>query len=686
MTQNIVNLLGAGSGIDTLALVDQLVEVERSPTQTRIDTKRESFETQLSEYGLLRSAMSTLQDAAELLTNEDTFSTKSASFSSSTVLTPTEITADALEGEYAFEVSALAQSQSLSTSAIFDTPESEVGTGTLTFGFGQWDAVVPPAAPTTFTADADREAITVTIDENNNSLSGLAEAINETNSGIQARVVNDGSGYKLLVSAESGLENQLQITANKTDGSGAGEGLSRFDFNASDTTLVQNQVGQNASLTVNGLAITRPTNTIDDIIDGLEFTINEASPGEVVNISISEDKSGGETAIRDFVSAYNEFLEAVEPLVGFNEETDEFGSLRNDSIAKSIPARIRSLLVSEVPGLDSTFTSLTNIGIRTELDGTLDIDSDDFQAAIKDNYDLVKDLFNSNTQSSSGLVTVNGFNGFAESGEYDMLITQDPAKGFLTGAAVAGSLLSDLQSAGANDYDFTATINGVVSDTISITPGNYASFDELALEIQNQINADSQLDAANASVVVSYDGGTGSFLVTSDKYGNSSSVAMTAIGPNAADLGLDTGTSTEGINVAGTIDGEEAFGSGNILLPKLNTAPYGLSFTISEGAAAASATTPVTVGLSRGFGGELSRVIDTFLANSGAIDSREDSIGNDLTDLDEDESKLERRTEIYRERISAQFIAMEAIVRSLQNSSDFLESTLSNLLDSGNDN
>ncbi len=688
MTQNIVNLLGAGSGIDTLALVDQLVEVEKSPTQNRIDSKRESFETQLSDFGLLRSALSNLQDAGEQLSNTDTFNTKSASFTDSDVLVPTAIDADALVGEYSFEVTALAKAQSLSTEASFSAPSDEVGTGTITFSFGSWNVVTPPADPTTFTRDTDVDQVTVTIDENNNSLAGLAKAINETNSGIQARVVNDGSGYRLLISAESGANNQLEITVSEDGGTPTNTdntGLSRFAFNASAFQLTQNQIGQDAALTVNGLSITRETNSIDDVIDGLEFSINKASPGEIVNISISEDTSGGEAAIRDFIETYNTFLEAIKPLIGFNDELSEFGSLKNDSIAKSMPNRIRNLLVDSVPGLNGDFTALTNIGIRTELDGTLSINDEEFSAAIDENYDLVKALFTSQSNSSSELVKINGFNGFAESGEYEIIITQDPAKGYLTGVAAAGTILTDLQTAGATDYDFTATVNGVVSGTISLTPGTYSSMDDLAAHIQEQINADSSLSALNADVIVSYDSLSGGFVITSDKYGASSSVAVTAVGTSAGDLGLAAGTSTAGLNVAGTVDGVEGFGSGNIFLPKLNTDAYGISFTIEEGAAAATASTPTTINLSRGFGGELSRLIDTFLANSGAIDAREDAINQDLDDLDEDQENLDRRIEIYRERMSSQFIAMEAIVRSLQDSSAFLESTLSNLLNMGRD-
>jgi len=113
MSQNIVNLLGAGSGIDTLALVDQLVEAEGAAPQQRIDTKRETVETQISDMGLLNSALSTLRDAASAMGNSDTFNTKSAAFTDSSALIPVSLDPEAQVGDYTFNVSQLAQSQSI---------------------------------------------------------------------------------------------------------------------------------------------------------------------------------------------------------------------------------------------------------------------------------------------------------------------------------------------------------------------------------------------------------------------------------------------------------------------------------------------------------------------------------------------------------------------------------------------
>jgi flagellar hook-associated protein 2 len=924
MSQNIVNALGAGSGIDTTALVSSLVDVERAAPQERIDSKREIAETQISDFGLLSSALSTLQSAAETLGNESTFNSKSASFTDSTAFIPAALDPEAQAGDYTFTIDQLAQAQSLSSSAVFSDPSDTVGEGTLTFTFGAWDAVAPPANPSTFTANTELAAQTITIDATNNTLTGLAAAINEADFGVQASIVNDGTGHRLVTRAASGLNNQLQITVAESGGSATNTDnadLSRFAFNTSAFQLNQNQIGQDAELTVNGLEVSRSTNTIDDVINGFEFRLaGETEDNAVINVSIEEDKSAGESAVRDFFAAYNTFLDALEPITGFNEETETFGSLANDSLAKSIPGQIRQLLVGTVAGLDSTFTSLTNIGIRTELDGTLSINEDDFSDAINNNYDLFKNLFIPVTQSSTDQITVNSTGANTVAGQYDVVITQPPTKGVLVGADSADDILAELAVAvstsaeltgapatatlsdfvatsgsfsavaatatepldltggssayefsitvdgvssaaaislaasnftdhaalaaglqtainndanisgvtvtydtdhfvftspttganssiafsslganaaelgisassgvggtgGANDYDFTIDVDGTTSGTISITPDTYASFDDLAthlttqinadanltgagasvtvthngsafvvtsdstgvsstianataigseaatlgittgsavqgsatggnaseydfsvsvngatsgtisitsgtyadkdavaLEIQNKINADSVLIAAGSLVDVTYDSDNDSFTIASRQFGSSSTVSITDIGGSAADLGLSAGTATTGINVAGTIDGVSGFGTGNVLLPALGEPGESLGLIIGENA------TSGTVNFSRGFGGQLEQLIEQFLANNGVISLREESLSDNIEDLDDDQSSLDRRIEAFQERLTSQFIAMEAIVRSLQDSSSFLESTLESLLDAYNSN
>jgi flagellar hook-associated protein 2 len=917
MSQNIVNLLGAGSGVDTQALVASLVEVERAAPQQRIDTQRETAETRISDLGLLNSALSSLQDAATALGNADVFNTKSALIGDSTAFSAVSLDTNAPVGDFSFTIEQLAQAQSLSTQTTFENTTDTVGTGTLTFNFGNYETVIPPANPTTFTEDTAKPPQVITIDDTNNTLAGLAQTINDADFGVQASLVNDGTGQRLVFRAESGVNNQLQISVSDSDGNNTDtEGLSRFAFNAGSQQLVQNQIGQDAEFAVNGLAVSRSSNTIDDVIAGFEFNLSGLTDvGEAVNVTIEQDTNAGVTLVRDFVEIYNTFLDAVDPLIGINPETNERGSLAGDTLARNLPTQVRQLLVGDVGGLDSTFTALTNIGVRTERDGSLSIDETDFSNAIENNFEAFTELFIPITQSSTDQITVNTFGDNTQAGAYDVVITQQPARGNLLGAALGAGILADLSApvatsatltgtaptallsdfvtssgsfvggtstltlpldltggsaafefsisvdgatavninlpaanytdndqivvalqteidsnslgvvvsvdvsdqfsftssttgaassvalaavgasanqfgidtgtatpgtGGATDYNFTIDVDGMTSGAISLTPGSYenfealavelqtqinadtnltgtvgvsyngtqfvvtsdatgtsslignisasvgskaadlgltagtvvqgaatggntseydfsitldgtesgvisidtdsyADFDELAAEIESQINADTALAASGATVNVSYDSDANRFSIESSRFGAVSSVAVTNIGINANKLGLEAGIPESGKNVEGTIDGVAAFGSGNVLLAALGQAGESLTLLIGENA------TSGTVNFSRGLGGSLEALITQFLGSNGAILLRETSLNNNLAELDEDQVSLDSRIEAYQVRQTSKFIASEAIVRSLQRSGDFLATTLDNLLNAGRD-
>lgn len=807
---DILNSFGAGAGVSSGSIVEQLVDIEKMQPQEGIDSNRELLETKISDFGLLRSALSTLQDAADLLADPATFNAKNATFSESTSVSPLSLGDDAPEGDYTIEVLAIAQAQSLSSSVTFADPTDVVGKGTVTFNFGQWDTVVPPAQPSTFTADADSESFSITIDDSNNSLNGLRDAINAADRGVQATIINDGGTNRLVVTAPSGATQELEMVVVDEDGfNNDASGLSRFSMESGAALqMTQNQVGADSSLVVNGLTVSRSSNLIDDVIGDFEFSLTKASPGEVMTVSIFDDKQSAKDSIIAFVDTYNEFLTAVEPLIGYNEETQENGSLSRESLARTLMSDLTQTLTGDVSGVGGVFASLSAIGIRSEIDGTLSIDNgnyntsslnelDSFNEAFENNFDAVKAIFAPQTSSSSDKVTINGFGPQTEPGSYDLVVTSPPTHGSLAGAAASGSLLGDLATAvpgyltgsasdgslianlaaaGANDYDFTVDIDGVTtgtisltpgtyadesalashiqtqinadaandvtvsysdgafvvtsnttgassgvsaftsvggsadelglhtgtatagsdsaypnaydfiinvdgatSGTISITPGTYASQEDLAAHLQAQINGDSTLKASGADVDVTWDGAN--FNIVSRGYGSSSQVIFTAIGDNAADLGLSTGSTTAGTNVAGTIDGVAGFGVGNVLLPALKEPAHGLSFILDETA------TSSTVTFSRGVGGTLSQLMENYLQSNGFFDKKvgssqtsvEFSLHNELTGLDDVQEKLDRRIEAYQSRLSAQFLLMDQIVAGLNSSGSFLDGILDRL-------
>ncbi|UTF60804.1 flagellar filament capping protein FliD [Gilvimarinus sp. DA14] len=658
MANNIISSLGGGSGIDTTNLINDLVSINRAPEENRLNSRETKLETQISDYGLLRSALSELEGSVAQLGSADTFDAKSVSVPDTSLLALTELTSSAVAGSYQVKVEQIAQSQSVASGG-FASTDAEIGKGEITLRFGDWNAALD-----SFAVDTEKSGATITIDDSNNTLEGLRDAINDAGVGVQASIVSDGSDYRLLLTSPTGASNEIELTATED---ASAPGLAQFDFNALSQNMTQQQEGKDAILRVNGLQVTRETNSVDDVINGLSMDLFSAS-SETVNITIGNDRALAETAIREFVEAYNTFLGAVEQLVGVNDETGEFGSLYNDSMADNIIDRVRNIISASVPGIDDGFATLAQLGIQTNVkDGTLSINEDparvntNFNAVMSQNYDLVRDLFVPQTSSDAAAIEVTNFTQNSQPGNYEVVITQQPSRGSLAGAATAGFPLDTT----GKDYSFEIEIDDKTAQ-ISLPDGTvYASGAELAAEIESLINASEDIAGTRTQVAVDFDGSALTF--TSDAYGSSSRVEITSVGADAAELGLSVAAGVAGTNVAGTVNGEVAFGSGQVLLPKLGSPAEGLALKVKEGA------TTANINFSRGFSGGMSSLINSFLSSNGLIATREDNIEQDLSDIEDDRTDLERRTDAYRARLESQFLAMELIVNNLNNTGSFLE-------------
>lgn len=665
---SIISALGTGSGIDANKLADQLTEANNAVQAQRLTSKKTLLETQISDFGLLRSSLAKLETAAATLGSADTFNAKSLSIPDTSLLAITKLDAKAVAGSYQIKVEQIAQPQSLSSGS-FASMTDPIGKGTLTIRLGEWDAGV-----TGFTVDSTKTAGgTITIDDSNNSLTGLRDAINKGNLGVTASIISDGGGYKLLLTAKSGAKNEIEITAAEDPGS---LGLASFDFNETTRNLTQQQEGQDALVRVNGLLVSRESNQIKDVVGGLEFDLFASSLSETINITINHDKATAEQTIRDFVTAYNTFKTEVEKLVGFDTELKEYGSLQRDPLAKSVMQGLRNILSSSVPGVSGDFNALSSMGIRTKLDGSLEIienkkdqENLDFRAAIDNHFEAVRDIFVPKISSSTVNIDVNKFSAKSQPGTYDVVITQQPSKGKLTNDDVVAFPIDTT----GKDYSFTFSLNGINTASISLPAGKtYASGAELAADFQSLINLDANLKEVRSTVAVSFE--ANKLVFTSDTYGSSSKVAFTAVGADMGDLGIqNTVAGTTGTDVGGTVGGVAAFGYGNVLLPAIGSKAEGLSMVVQPGATSGSIT------FSRGFSGSMTSLINEFLKSSGTIKERETNITKDIKNVTKAEEDLARRSEAYRARLMAQFQAMESIVRSLNSTGDFLDGILDRL-------
>ncbi len=671
---SIISSLGGGSGIDTTSLVSQLTAIERAPKEQRLDSRQETLEAQISAYGTLKGALSEFQGILSPLASSDTFNARSVAFPETDIITPNSLSAGAQTGSYQIEVQSVASAQTLVMGTSADAKAPLGASGELNIQFGAW-TYDGSDNPDQFSVNADKAALNITV-EATDSLEDIAEKINAGESGVQASVMKVDGQFQLMLSSPSGEDNAMQITASDPS-------LSGFEFTQGNAAALETQQASDAILKVNGLTVNRQSNTIDDVIEGFNFTVNKAAVGETVNFSVDVDKGTAEQAVRDFVEAYNTFMTTANNLTGYSRDEDNKivrGDLSGDGTAKTLINRLRQLVGSEVTGVESGFTALTNLGIRTERDGSLSINEDEFSKAFSKHFDLVGDLFAMKTSSGNGFVDVGMGTrvGNAVPGEYNVEITQDPAKGKLVGEAIASTLFDTPLDTKDGSYSFRIKMNGTQSNDITLN-GIYNSPEELRDALQSLINGDEKLQGINAAVDVEYDQSTGQFSFTSREYGKNSKVSFLNQSAAMDSLGFGTGstvTATAGRDVAGTINGEAGFGAGEVLLPPLGSDAYGLNLSVRPGAAAEGA---FTIGFSKGVGGELGTLIDRFLSKEGAIFNREENLNDQLDKVAEDREGLDRRMEKYQARISAQFLAMEKIIGSLNATGDSLEGLLDRL-------
>lgn len=395
---------GIGSGLDIGGLVDQLVAAEAQPVANRLNTKETRLQAKLSAFGTLKSAVSQLQGALKTLSEVGNGRTAA---SSNTEVISASASSTAVVGNYAVDVSQLAAAHSLASQAYTD-PTDVVGTGTLTIEFGTTDYDPTGDTYNGFTANPDKSAGVITIDSTNNTLEGVRDAINEADIGVNAVIVNDGSGYRLLLSSQdTGAANSLRLTVTDDGGSG----LADLAFNETATNLEQTVAAQDAQLVINGLAVTSSSNAVDEAIQGVTLDLKDTTDGDPIGVNIALDKAAVRETLDGFITEYNALVDQIGALTAFNPETQEAAVLLGDSGVRNITSRLRNGLIDTVDGASEVYRNLIDLGVSTDDNGKLSVDDDTFDTALGDDFEGVVTLLNGIAEDLEGSVT-----GYLETG------------------------------------------------------------------------------------------------------------------------------------------------------------------------------------------------------------------------------------------------------------------------------
>ncbi|MDI9245017.1 flagellar filament capping protein FliD [Marinobacter sp. CHS3-4] len=652
-----ISSLGVGSGVLNSDLVDQLVAAEREPTEVRLDQRTKRTEALISAYGTLRSAVTELRLPMRQLSAPDNLTAFSASSSNDGVAVTVDDSA-ASRGSYTVQVDSLAQAQSLASGTFDNKDNASIGTGVLTIRAGS-------------------ETKSITIDSSNNSLQGLANEINDAGIGVTAGVIDTGSGFRLVMSAEeTGTANAISVTVSDDDGNSTdSSGLSQFAFDTSTQNLTETIAAKDAVVQINGIEITRSTNNIENVIDGLSLNITEE--GITSTVEVKQDFGAVADRVQGFVDKFNNLQSTISGLAGFNSQTGQGGILSGDSTVRGIQNQLRSLLTGIVPGLEnSSVRSLADVGITTNFEtGGLEFDRAKLEEQLKANPDDVTALFAEQGRATDSQVEFvrSGLN--TRPGTYDINVTQAATRGSVAGtAALADGVTID----GSNDQ-LSLEVDGDTTVSLTLSAGTYATAQDLADEIQAQISANTALNAAGKSVQVGLDG-AGALTFTSGKYGSESNVAITSV-EDGASLGLSVDSGTAGLDVEGTIGGQTASGDGQVLF-------------VDSGFGDANGLQVRIAGSQTGNRGEITFIegvaekavdlVTSFVGADGSISSRTEGLNNDLQRIQEDRARLEERVSAYRERLISQFTAADSLIAQLNNTRDYVSQQLAALAPQNN--
>lgn len=370
---SILTALNAGSGIDTSALVSSLVSATREPKQTAI-TDRQSLNS--SRISALASAISSLNTFADALTEvlsgaayTGTASSNDASIASVTLLS----------GGSPGGLPAQLTVEQLATARVYSSAATSGATGSTAIGTGSFTIT-----------NAAGEATTITLDSTNNTFAGLASAINAANTGVTARVVTDTQGTRLVFKGETGAANDFTISTSADDSSSILGGMS---FTSSSTA-------QNAKITLDGVAYEYASNTVDDAIPYLRIDLNKASPGTNVTLSMSQPTAGLSDLLKEFVDAYNTLMKALNTATATGADSSSSGVLNGVAGVRDMKRQLSGITSTQLAST-GTYKTLADIGISTNRDGTLKLDTTRLAAVMEADPEAITNMVNPKVSSTA---------------------------------------------------------------------------------------------------------------------------------------------------------------------------------------------------------------------------------------------------------------------------------------------
>lgn len=499
-----ISSAGIGSGLDVNSIVTSLMNVERQPLTT-VAKQKTDYQSQVSAYGTMKSALSTFQTAVKALSSSAKFNAQTVTSGNPAVFTATA-NGNATLGDYAVTVNQLAKAQKLAMAGVANTTDV-IGTGTLTISFGTFtpEVLVPPT-PSSFTANAAKTDVVIAIGSSNNTLGGVRDAINASNSSVSATIVNDGTTNRLVItSKDTGEVNSLKISVADDDTNNIDAvGLSQLAYDPTATfgsgqNLTQMQAAKNAILDIDGIAVIKASNTIADAIEGVTINLLSSSDNLSVNLGLSTNQDKIKESVTAFVDGYNKLNDALRGLTKYDETGKASGALLGDATARSVINQIKSVMTKTISS-GNTINSLSQVGVSFQRDGKLALDATKLASAVTSNFSDIATLFATSAKATDPLIAYSSSTSKTQAGTYAITVSQLGTSlvntaGTINGVAATGASTNLIGAAGDASEGLNIKVNGGAlgaRGTINFTIGYAAQLDSI---ISNLLSDDGLLKA-----------------------------------------------------------------------------------------------------------------------------------------------------------------------------------------------
>jgi flagellar hook-associated protein 2 len=386
----LITSTGIGSGLDISAIVSSLTTAFGAAQTSQLAQQQNTLDSQVSAYGSFTSALDTLQQAAQAIENPSQLAGFDATVADSSIASATT-TSDAVAGQYSLQVNNLATAATLTSAPLSST--AAIGTGTLTLAVGNASA-------------------SITIDSSNDTLPGIASAINSApnNPGVTASIITTTDGSRLvLTGTNTGAANTITVTP-----SGGSGGLSSLNLTG--------PAPLDASFSINGFPATSANNVVSNAISGVTLDLTAASaPATPTTLTVSPDTSAAQTAIGTFVTALNGVISSIQTLTGYNASTQTAGPLNGNATLESFQNQLENILDVVSSGGSGGVHSLADLGITANTDGSYSGDTTKLGNALSASLasigkflggtngvaTKIDDLINSYTKTGGLLDTIN---------------------------------------------------------------------------------------------------------------------------------------------------------------------------------------------------------------------------------------------------------------------------------------